>query len=73
MMFEYYLTKGFIHYDCNKSNLEELPSDVKDRIYSEVTDSPDKVMICSTTIHSTSNLLKNLLVNASSRYSYIQK
>ena len=33
---------------------------------------PDKVMICSTTITSTSNTLKNLLVNASYHSSYIQ-
>ena len=72
-MFEYYLSKIFIHFDCNKRNLEKLPSDVKDRIYAEVTDNSDKVMICSTTVPSTSNTLNNLLINASSNYSYIQK
>ena len=72
-MFEYYFSKGFINFDCNKSNLEKLPYEVKDRIYEEVTDNSDKFMICSTTIPSTSNTLKNLLVNASSHSSYIQK
>ena len=72
-IFEYYLSKGFINFDCNKINLEKLPSEVKDRIYAEVTDNSDKVIICSTTIPSTSNTLKNLLVNASSHSSYIQK
>ena len=63
-MFEYYLSKGFIHFDCNKSNLEKLPSKVKERIYAEVTDNSYKVMIGSTPIISTSNTLKNLFVNA---------
>ena len=36
-IFEYYLSKGFIHLDCNKINLEKLPSEVKDRIVAEVT------------------------------------
>ena len=72
-MFEYVFLKGFIHFDCNKSNLEKVPSEVKERIYAEVTDNPDKVMICSTTISSTSKKLKNLLVDASFNSSYIQK
>ena len=72
-MFEYYFSTVFIHFYCNKRNLEKLPSDAKNRIYAEVTDNSDKVMICSTTITSTSNTLKNLLVNASSHSSYIQK
>ena len=38
-IFEYYLSKGFIHFDCNKSNLEKLPSEVKERNYAEITDS----------------------------------
>ena len=72
-MYEYYFSKGLIHFDCNKSNLEKLSSGVKDRIFAEVTDNSDKVMICSITINSTSNTLKNLLVNVSSHYSYIKK
>ena len=70
---EYYSSKGFIHFDCNKRNLEKIPSEVKDRIYKEVTDISDKVMIRSTKIPSTSNTLNKLAVNASFHYSYIQK
>ena len=72
-MFEYYLNKGFIIFDCNRNILEKLPSEIKHRIGAEVTDNLDKVMIFSTTISSTSNTLKNLLVNASSHYSYTNK
>ena len=71
-MFEYYLNKWFIIFDCDKK-IKKITSEIKDIIGAEVTDSSDKVMICSTTIPSTSNTLKNLLVNESSHYSYIQK
>ena len=53
--------------------MENFPAEVKDRIYAEVTDNSDKVMICYTTIPFTSNTLNNLLVNASFHSSYIQK
>ena len=53
--------------------LEKLPSEIKEIIGAEVTDNSDRVMICSTTIPSTSNTLNNLLVHESSHYSYIQK
>ena len=69
-IFEYYFSKGSTYFDSTKINLEKLPSEVKDRIYAEVTDNPDKVMICSTTIPSTSNTLKNLLANAGYNSSY---
>ena len=72
-MFEYYFSKVFTYFDCNKINFEKLPSEVKDRIYAELTDNSDKVMICSTTIISTSKTLKNFLVNTSFHSSYIQK
>ena len=52
--------------------MAKLPKVAKDRIYAEETDNSDKVMICSTTITSTSNTLKNSLVNTSFHYSYIQ-
>ena len=71
--FVYYFNKGFIIFDYDKNNLERLPSEVKDRVGAEVTDNSEKVMIFSTTIPSTSNTLKNLLVNASSHYSYTNK
>ena len=69
-MFEYYFNKGFIILNCDESNLKRLPSEVKDRVGVEVTVNSDKVMICSTTIPSTSNKLKNLLVNPNSHSSY---
>ena len=46
---------------------------MKYKIGADVTDNLDKVMIRSTTIPFTSNTLKNLLVNASSRSSYTKK
>ena len=67
-MFEYYFNKGFIIFDCDKNNLERIPYEIKDRIGAEVTENLDKVMICSTTITSTSNTLKKLLVNANSHF-----
>ena len=60
-MIEYYFSKGLTYFDCNKTDSEILPSEVKNRIYSEVTDNSDQFMICYTTIPSTSNALKNLL------------
>ena len=64
-MFEYYFSKGFTYFDCTIINLEKLPSEVKDIIYAEETDNSDKVVICSTTITSTSNTLNKLSVNTS--------
>ena len=72
-MFEYYFNKGFIIFDCDEKYLKRLPSEVKDRVGAEVTVNSDKVMICSTTIPSTSNTLKNLLVNANSHSSCTNK
>ena len=72
-IFEYYFSKGFTYFDWNIINLAKLPSEVKDRVHAEYIDNSDKVMICSTTITSTSNTLKNLAVNISFHYLYIQK
>ena len=72
-MFEYYFNKGFIIFDCGENNLNRILSEVKNRVGAEVTVNSDKVMICSTTIPSTSNTLKNLLVNANSHSSYTNK
>ena len=66
-IFECYFNKGFIVFDCDEKKLKRLPSEVKDRVGAEVTVNSDQVMICYTTIPSTSNTLKNLLVNANSR------
>ena len=72
-MFEYYFSKGFTYFDCSITNLEKLKTEVKVRIHAEDTDNSEKFMICSTTIPSTSNTLKNLAVNTSFHSSYIQK
>ena len=69
-MFEYYFNKGLIVFSCDGKNLKRLPSQVKDRVGSEVTVNSEKFMIFSTTIPSTSNTLKNLLVNSNSHSSY---
>ena len=69
-MSEYYSIKGFIIFDFDEDNLKRLPSLVKDRVGAEVTINSDKVMLCYTTIPSTSNTLKNLLVNSNYHSSY---
>ena len=53
-----------------KKKIQRRPSEVKDRVVAEVTVNSYKFMICSTTIPSASNSLKNLLVNAGSHSSY---
>ena len=63
-MSEYYFNKGFVTFDFDEVNLKRLPSLVKDRVGSEVSVDSDLVMLCYTTIPSTSNTLKNLLVNS---------
>ena len=69
-MSEYYFNKGFIIFDCDGENLKRLTSLVKDIVGAEGTINPDKVMPCYTTIPSTSNTLKNLLVNSNYHSSY---
>ena len=71
-MFEYYLSKGFTHFDCNKIILAKPPKQVKDRIYKEETYNSEIVMICPTPIPSNLNTLKNLLVNTSFHSSSFQ-
>ena len=50
----------------------KLPNEVKDIFHAEDTENSDKVMICNTTITSTSNTLNNLEVNKSFHSAYIQ-
>ena len=71
-MLKYYFSKGFTLFDCNTNNLAKLPNEVKDRIHVEYTENSEKVMICNTTIPSTSNTLNNLAVKKSFYSSYIQ-
>ena len=72
-MFEYYFNKGLIIFDCDEMFKKRLPSEVKDIVSAEVTVNSEKVIICSTTITSTSNTLTNLLVNAISYSFYTNK
>ena len=67
---EYYFNKGFIIFDCDEVNLKILPYQVKYRVGAEVSVNSDLVMLFHTTIPSTSNTLKNLLVNSNYNSSY---
>ena len=71
-MLKYYFSKGFNIPECNYNNFAKLPNDVKQIIHSEEKYNSDKIMKCIKTILSTSNTLKNLVVNKSFDYSYIQ-
>ena len=51
---------------------QNFQNEVKDRIHAEDTDNSNKVMICNTTIPSTSNTLNKLAVNKSFWSSYIK-
>ena len=62
-MSEYYFNKGLIIFECDEEKLKRLPSLVKYRVGAEVAVDSDLVLIWYTTIPSTSNTLKNLLVN----------
>ena len=70
-MLEYYFSKVFTILEWNVNNLAKLPDDVKQKIHAKVTDNSYKVMRCINTIPSTSNTLKNLVVNKSLHCSYI--
>ena len=69
-MSECYFNKRFIIFNCNENNLKRLTYLVKDIVGAEVTINSDKVMLCYTTIPSTSNTLKNLLFNSNYHSSY---
>ena len=58
--------------EYNDNNLEKLQNDVKQRIHAEETDYSDKFMTCINKILSTSNILKNLVLNKILHSSYIQ-
>ena len=62
-MLEYYFSKVFNILECNYNNLAKILNDVKQRTNAEETDNSDKFMECINKIPSTSNTLKNLVVN----------
>ena len=63
-MYEYYCNKGFVIFKCDEDHFKKLPSEVKDRVGAEVAVNNNLVMLCFTTIPSTSNTLKNFLINS---------
>ena len=69
-MSEYYFNKGFVIFECDEEHLKKLPSEVKYRVGAEVAVNTDLVMLCFTTIPSTSNTLKNLVINSNYHSSY---
>ena len=69
-MSEYYFNKGLIESTCDEDNLNILPLSAKQRVGAQVKVNSDKVMICKTTIISTSNTLKNLVISSYYHSSY---
>ena len=69
-MSEYYFNKGFIELTCDEDHLNKLPLLLKQRIGAEVKVNSDLVILCKTTIISTSNTLKNLVISSYYHSSY---
>ena len=69
-MSQYYFNKGFIQLTCDEDHLKTLPVRVKDRVGAELKVNSDLVMLCYTTITSTSNTLKNLVISSNYHSSY---
>ena len=63
-MSEYYFNKGFIKLNCDEDHLNKLPKLVQQRVGAEPKVNSDLVMLCKTTIISTSNTLKNLYISS---------
>ena len=62
-MSEHYFNKGFIEFTCDEDNLNELTLLVNQIVGAEVKVNSDLVMLYKTTIISTSNTLKNLVIS----------
>ena len=62
-MSEYYFNKVFVELICDEDHLKKLPLIVKERVGAELKVNTDLVILCCTTITSTSNTLKNLVIN----------
>ena len=63
-MSEYYFNKGFIQLTCDEDHLNKLTRLVQQRVGAEPKVNSDLVMLCKTTIISTSNTLKNLYISS---------
>ena len=69
-MSEYYFNKVFVELECDEDHLKKLPKMVKEIVGAEVKVNKDLFMLCYTTIPSTSNTLKNLVINSNYHSSY---
>ena len=69
-MSEYYFNKWFIQLTCDEDQLNKRPKSVQQRVGAEPKVNSDLVMICKTTIISTSNTLKNLYISSDYHESY---
>ena len=69
-MSEYYFNKGFIKLSCDEDHLNKLTKLVQIRVGAEPKVYFDLVMLCKTTIISTSNKLKNLFISSYYHESY---
>ena len=69
-MSEYYFNKGIIQLTCDEDHLKTLPVRVKDRVGAELKVNSDLVILCYTTITSTSNTPKNLFISKDYHSSY---
>ena len=67
---EYYFNKGFIQLTCDEDHLNKLPKLVQQRVVVETKVNSDLVILCKTTIISTSNTLKNLFISSYYHESY---
>ena len=62
-MSEYYFNTGFIQLTCDEDHLNKLTLLVQKIVGAEPKVNSDLVMLCYTTITSTSNTLKNLYIS----------
>ena len=69
-MSEYYFIKGFIQLTCDEDHLKTPHVGVKDRVGAELKLNSDLVMLCYTTIPSTSSTLKILYISKDYHSSY---
>ena len=61
-MSQYYFNKGFIQLPCDKDHSKKIPKNVKERVGADSEVNTNLVMLCHTTITSTSSTLKNLYI-----------
>ena len=61
-MSQYYFNKGFIQLPCDEDHLKKIPENFKERVGAVLEENTGLVMLCHTTITSTSSTLKNLYI-----------